>query len=315
MPLCDGLLSPAAVQVLLGCLVDSWDKLRMAASSVLERLPSPLPGLQQPQQLQPLLSWALQLTLSPRVRESDAGARLLRLLLIKYVLGLKWRVQLHPEPLVQSPAAAGDTAAAGDARDADALVHSVMGFLSSLTAQLRSQLTAAHTDLAAASRRGLVHGIVLALRYAADETPWARLAGSSSSSTASVTVSATAAAAAAGGGSAVEVQPVASSTISSNGAAAAAAGVAGASSSELVVVRGPALLLLRAWLADLYGLLTEAAQLAQPYLSAQVSLLNFVAGCTCIWAAESALLEVDVCVMCSLLWLMCLVAVRQYIFY
>jgi hypothetical protein len=32
MPLCEGLLSPAAVQVLLGCLVDTWDKLRMAAS-------------------------------------------------------------------------------------------------------------------------------------------------------------------------------------------------------------------------------------------------------------------------------------------
>jgi hypothetical protein len=254
---------------------------------VLERLPSPLPGLEQPQQLQPLLSWALQLTHSPRVRESDAGARLLRLLLIKYVSGLKWRVQLYSEPLVQgagatvlTPAEAeegvsssakpssskGTAAAAGDA---DALVHSVICFLSSLTGQLRSQLVLAHTDLAAASRCGLVHGIVLALRYAADETPWAKLAGSSS--TASATVSAAAAAAAAGGsGGALEVQPVASSTSSCNGAAAAA-GVAGASSSELVVVCGAALLVLRAWLADLFGLLTEAAQLAQPYLSAQVS--------------------------------------------
>jgi hypothetical protein len=32
MPLCAGLLSPAAVQVLLGCMVDTWDKLRLAAS-------------------------------------------------------------------------------------------------------------------------------------------------------------------------------------------------------------------------------------------------------------------------------------------
>lgn len=31
-PLARGLLSPEAVQVLLGCLVDSWDKLRMVAS-------------------------------------------------------------------------------------------------------------------------------------------------------------------------------------------------------------------------------------------------------------------------------------------
>jgi hypothetical protein len=269
--------------------------------SVLERLPSPLPGLEQPQQLQPLLSWALQLTHSPRVRESDAGARLLRLLLIKHVLGLKWRIQLYPEPLVQGAAvvaAGGEEGASSSAKsssrkgaaaagDADAHVHSVMCFLSSLTGQLRSQLVLAHTDLAAASRRGLVHGIVLALRYAADETPWARLA--SSSSTATATVSAAAAAAAAGGSStALEVQPVASSTSSCNGAAAAAAGVAGASSSALVVVRGAALLVLRAWLADLFGLLTEAAQLAQPYLSAQVS-----------FASSLLLLQLQLRVLCQ----------------
>lgn len=243
------------------------------ACSVLEQLPSPLPGLEQPQQLQPLLNWALQLTHSPRVRESDAGARLLRLLLIKYVLGVKWRLQLHPEPSVQGAAAAATKdasssskrGAAAAAVDADALVASVMCFLSSLTAQLRSQLALAHTDLAASSRRGLVHGAVLALRYVADETPWAKLAGSSS--TASATVSAAAAAAAAAG-SELQVQPASSSGNSNDAVNAAAA--AGSGSSELVVVRGPALLVLRAWLADLFALLTEAAQLAQPYLSAQV---------------------------------------------
>ncbi|KAF6263138.1 putative death-receptor fusion protein-domain-containing protein [Scenedesmus sp. NREL 46B-D3] len=280
MPLCDALLSPAAVQVLLGCLVDTWDKLRVAASSVLERLPSPLPGLEQPDRLQPLLGWALQLTHSPRVRESDAGARLLRLLLIKYVLRLRWRIQLHPQLAVQGPAAVeaassstmdgSSKGAAAAAVGADALVQPVMGFLSSLTAQLRRQLALAHADLAAASRCGLVHGIVLALRYAADEVPWAKLGGSSS--TASATVSASAAAAG-GGSTGLQVQP-ARRTSSCNAAgdqaaAAAAAAGAGVVSSELVIVHGPALLVLRAWLADLFGLLSEVAQLVQPYLSAQ----------------------------------------------
>jgi hypothetical protein len=147
-----------------------------------------------------------------------------------------------------------------------------MCFLSSLTAQLRSQLALADTDLAAASRRGLVHDAVLALRYVADETPWAKLASSSSSSTASATVSAAAAAAAAGS-SELQVQPASSNSSSEcagDAAAAAAAAAAGSGSRELVVVHGPVLLVLRAWLADLFGLLTEAAQLAQPYLSAQV---------------------------------------------
>eukprot|EP00775_Hariotina_reticulata_P011694 gene11693-11838_t len=92
-PMAPELLSPGAVEVLLGCLVDSWDKLRLVATRVLELMPAPLPGWSAPDQLQQLLTWALQLTQSPRVRESDAGARLLRLLYVKYALALGWQLQ------------------------------------------------------------------------------------------------------------------------------------------------------------------------------------------------------------------------------
>ncbi len=37
------------------------------------RLPSPLPGLGSGEALTPLLSWAVGLLWSPRMRESDAG--------------------------------------------------------------------------------------------------------------------------------------------------------------------------------------------------------------------------------------------------
>jgi hypothetical protein len=43
---------------------------------VLGLLPIPLPGMKTPQELQPLLAWAAQLMMSPRVRESDAGEQL-----------------------------------------------------------------------------------------------------------------------------------------------------------------------------------------------------------------------------------------------
>jgi hypothetical protein len=64
------------MQVLLGSVVDSWDKLRETASEALMALPAPLPGLEAPAQVAALLQWARKLVASPRVRESDAGAPL-----------------------------------------------------------------------------------------------------------------------------------------------------------------------------------------------------------------------------------------------
>ncbi len=60
-------------QVLLGSVVDSWDKLRETATEALMALPAPLPGLEAPAQVAKLLRWARTLVSSPRVRESDAG--------------------------------------------------------------------------------------------------------------------------------------------------------------------------------------------------------------------------------------------------
>ena len=47
--------------------------------------------------------WALALLRSPRVRESDAAALLLRLLFRKYALDLGWDVRLTPEPKATPP--------------------------------------------------------------------------------------------------------------------------------------------------------------------------------------------------------------------
>lgn len=212
---------------------------------VLELLPTPLPGLHSPAALQPLLAWALQLTRSPRVREIDAGARLLRLLLVKYVLGLRWRLVLHPAPRAEAPAGAcnGDAAAAaagGGGADAGALLQ----LLSGLTGRLRVQLAAAQADMAAASRHGLVHGVVLCLRYAVEVVPWAQLT----------------------------TQPCSCSVGVS--AAAACAGLqqqaCDSGDAAVLVVKGPASSVARAWCTDLLALLEGVAALVKPLLSAQV---------------------------------------------
>ena len=60
--------------MLLGSVVDSWDKLREAAAEALGALPAPLPGLGSPGAVADLVRWGRRLIASPRVRESDAGA-------------------------------------------------------------------------------------------------------------------------------------------------------------------------------------------------------------------------------------------------
>lgn len=245
-------------------------------------MPAALPGCQTSQQLLPLLSWALQLLQSPRVRESDAGARTLQLLASKYLVGLGWTLAVAPEPCVIAP---DTTVAAGASIPTDSsalvqpnwqqdskggisssssttreqlVVQAAATFLCSLTSQLRAQLAAANADMAAASRHGLMHGPILCLKYTVEVLPWSALASSRASISASVSA-----------------------------AAAAACGLSGSSGSNgssddkaEVVVCGPASAVLHCWVTDLVGLLTAVADLVKPLLSAQVSL----AGTSCPWA-------------------------------
>lgn len=57
-----------------GALQDTWHQVRGLAWQVLDDLPTPLPGLGKPEDLEPLLAAAKQLLGSPRVPECDAGA-------------------------------------------------------------------------------------------------------------------------------------------------------------------------------------------------------------------------------------------------
>jgi hypothetical protein len=221
----------------------------------MELMPSPLPGCETPQQLLPLLTWAMQLLQNPRVRESDAGARTLQLVASKYLVGLGWTLTVAPKPSVTAAGAAG---AAVEAPASDGqVVAAAAAWLGSLTSQLRSQLMSAHADMAAASRHGLVHGPLLALKYTVEVLPWQMLASSS----AQVSVVVSAAAAAACG-------------LSSTAAASGGCGSNGSSDEQQlylgVVVCGPASAVLHCWVTDLVALLTAAADLVKPLLSAQV---------------------------------------------
>ncbi|EFJ43357.1 hypothetical protein VOLCADRAFT_96436 [Volvox carteri f. nagariensis] len=190
-PYCPELLSSNTVALLLAAAVDSWDKLRQAASSCLMRLPTPLPGLSSVAQLTPLLAWAAGLLNSPRARESDAGARLIKILYGKYVAGCGWRLQLHPKPRAlpppPPPAATaqhpqhynphpdrGSVPVIADPQPYAA----VLDFLDAVLDLVNSQVAAAREDLAAACRRSLAHGPLLLLRYVVEDVPWGAVCAS-----------------------------------------------------------------------------------------------------------------------------------------
>ena len=105
-------LGPDVVTCLLGAAVDSWAKLRVCAFRLLSKHPAPLAGIDDADAVAAHFAWALALSRSPRVRESDAAALLLRLLFRKYALDGGWTIALTPETVATPPAAgeAGDDA-------------------------------------------------------------------------------------------------------------------------------------------------------------------------------------------------------------
>ncbi|KAL0046958.1 hypothetical protein WJX82_002976, partial [Trebouxia sp. C0006] len=164
---CDGFFHPQTTKLLLGAAVDSWDRLRDGAVSCLMKLPSPLPGLETPEALLPQLQWACRLLRSPRVRESDAGSRLVCMVYEKYVLGLGWHIQLFPHCKAKLP----EPGAHQDPIEASVTM------LSSLSLWLQADIKAGQADLFHACRHSLAHGVLLALHYLAPLVPWAGAVG------------------------------------------------------------------------------------------------------------------------------------------
>eukprot|EP00798_Chlamydomonas_sp_ICE-L_P016531 gene16531-22759_t len=138
-----------------------------------------------PAELEPLVAWATRLLWSPRQRDSDAGALLLRLINNKYVLQLYWCVELAGAGSGSPPCAGGPggqvmSEGPGSARDSTqplaspvvgfsqagvgakvdaggARFTAMMMFLESALKLVSIQLEAARVNMAAACRRSLAH--------------------------------------------------------------------------------------------------------------------------------------------------------------
>ncbi|KAL4197784.1 hypothetical protein AMTRI_Chr04g189990 [Amborella trichopoda] len=164
--------SPYVTLLLLGCIVDSWDKLRESSFRILLNYPTPLPGLSNGDAVKEIIVWAKGLVCSPRVRESDAGALILRLLFRKYVLEHGWIIRLSSNVVYEHPQLGGVQVQMSENLQTHRFRSPVSDYVLSLVEWLRAAAEKGEKDLKEACEKSFVHGILLTLRYTFEELDW-----------------------------------------------------------------------------------------------------------------------------------------------
>ncbi|CAG8450599.1 4907_t:CDS:10 [Racocetra fulgida] len=147
------LVTTRNVQLILNCLMNSFDEIRTLSYEILEMFPSPLPGIKLFDDVQEILLWAFQLMTSTRAGESDSGATIFSLIFSKYVLKLGYDLDVE---LDKSPPVSSLSSEFNDKSTA---------FIGKLMVLLEKQIKIASQNLLLASRKYPMHGTLLALQY------------------------------------------------------------------------------------------------------------------------------------------------------
>ena len=109
-PQMGGVYSSHMIRTLLNLFISSWDRSRRMAADLLLQLPRPLTGYGTVESAGKLLEWGLELAGSAKLRESDAGALLVRDVYVVYAADLKWNLA---SSIVQQPLVITSTDAQG----------------------------------------------------------------------------------------------------------------------------------------------------------------------------------------------------------
>lgn len=160
-----GITLPNSTLLLVGSIIDSWDRLRESSFRILLHFPTPLPGISDEDMVKNVTTWAKKLVCSPRVRESDAGALTLRLIFRKYVLELGSVVK----PSVNVVCFLPQSELANCNYQISKSRNPVIEYIKSLIDWLGVAVKEGERDLSEACRNSFVHGVLLALRYTFEE--------------------------------------------------------------------------------------------------------------------------------------------------
>jgi hypothetical protein len=167
-PYNDSIILPDSTISFVGSIVDSWDRLRENSFRILLQFPTPLPGISSSLSINDVIRWAKTIVLSPRVRESDAGALTFRLIFRKYVLELGFILVFSKESDCLECYAQSTN---GDIK-AVTSQNPVAQYISSLIQWLCTVVEEGEKDLSEACKKSFVHGVLLTLRYTFDELDW-----------------------------------------------------------------------------------------------------------------------------------------------
>lgn len=168
-PYCDIVTSHDSTLLLVGSIVDSWDRLRENAFRILLHFPTPFTGVSSEDMVQTIIPWAKHLVCSPRVRESDAGSLTLRLIFRKYVLDLGWIVKVSTNVVCCQRECESST---NGFHQNSKSKYPVIEYIKSLIHWLDTCVKEGERDLSEACKNSFVHGVLLALRYTFEELDW-----------------------------------------------------------------------------------------------------------------------------------------------
>ncbi|KAL6044405.1 hypothetical protein QOT17_023361, partial [Balamuthia mandrillaris] len=156
------IFSEGTSSVLVASLWDDIDNMRQLAYSTVAKFPAPLPGFENPSQFCGLLRRGIAMTCSPRARETDTGANVLRLVLSKYVRQLGWYVNLCDASGAIAMSCSTDASLfAATEPTATPAQH----FFQQMLLLLDSHIAVASRNLLEASQLAPMHGPLLAIRY------------------------------------------------------------------------------------------------------------------------------------------------------
>ena len=149
---------PAAADLstdVIAAAAHPFERVRMASTSMLVALNTPatdlsaqpdaVPGLSTKEHVQPWLIWAVRLSCTPRVRDADAGARVLRTLAQLLASLRGWKLTIFPM-IDAIPPPEGCTGSTLD------------GFIDSVIAALESEASLAQSDILGACKRSMGQG-------------------------------------------------------------------------------------------------------------------------------------------------------------
>eukprot|EP01087_Luapelamoeba_hula_P020436 TRINITY_DN6969_c0_g1_i2.p1 TRINITY_DN6969_c0_g1~~TRINITY_DN6969_c0_g1_i2.p1 ORF type:complete len:1429 (+),score=218.47 TRINITY_DN6969_c0_g1_i2:1373-5659(+) len=159
MNLCDvGAFSPEVVSAMMIGLWDDIDGVRLLVSEVLRLLPAPLPTLADPEVVQGIANWGTHMLHSPRAREADSGALVMRVVLEKYVLSGTHIIHIESKaPFVKVDSLAHTP-------EAKQFTNTIV-YMRGMLGLLEHHISVMSADLVLASRSTPLHGPLLAIRY------------------------------------------------------------------------------------------------------------------------------------------------------